>query len=432
MLRNILLGVGVFAALFSILIFSGKLPIGNKANTPQGEVVLWGTFPEESINPIIQSFNPQAKTYRVTYREVRENVFSQTLLEALANGTGPDMILAPHQIILAQSSRLYPFPVTSLSEKNFKDTFVDGATILLSPYGALALPVSVEPLVLFYNRTLLSKHGIASPPQYWDEVLKFAPLLSVKDNKGQFLESGIDLGASNTAYAKDILMAGVSQLGQTAVLVQSNSDGTVVPTVYANTPVVEGGDVLPLSSMVRFFTQFGDPTKSTYTWSEFMGNADDQFVAEKLAMYVGYSGELGTLRARNPKGEFDMTYLPQSRGYNTFATGARMYAIATLKNTKNPTAALNVEAQFSGAGISPSLSQIVGGVPALRAYATTPGLPEVIARSMLVARAWYDSYPAQTTALTATMVSDIIHNRYDVTDAVAIFVSRLQDLYTPR
>ena len=304
MLRNILLGVGVFAALFSVLIFSGKLPIGNNsANTPKGEVVLWGTFPETAINPIIQAFNPQAKTYRVTYKEVRADVFSQTLVEALANGTGPDMILAPHQIILSQASRLYPFPLTSFSEKNFKDTYVDGATLFFSPYGAIALPVSIEPMVLFYNRTLFSKHGIASPPAYWDEVLKFTPSLTVKNSKGQFLEAAIALGAGNVPYAKDILMAGVSELGQIAVLTQYNQEGTLVPSVYANTATTEGGDVLPLSTFVRFVTQFADPTKSTYTWSEFNGLADDQFVSEKLAMYIGYSGELNILRARNPKGD---------------------------------------------------------------------------------------------------------------------------------
>jgi hypothetical protein len=126
-----------------------------------------------------------------------------------------------------------------------------------------------------------------------------------------------------------------------------------------------------------------------------------------------------------------MTYFPQSRGYNTFATGARMYGIATLKTSKNPTASFNVEAQFAGGGISPAISSIVNGVPALRAYSKTPGLSEIVSRSMLVATAWYDSYPMKSMSLVSSMLSDIINNRYGVTDATAIFVSRLQDVYTP-
>jgi hypothetical protein len=42
MLRNILLGLGVFAALFSVLIFSGKLPIGHSTEAAKGEVKFSG------------------------------------------------------------------------------------------------------------------------------------------------------------------------------------------------------------------------------------------------------------------------------------------------------------------------------------------------------------------------------------------------------
>lgn len=428
MVSKILLGVGIFAAVFAMLIFSGKIPIGNKAKTPQGEVILWGTFPETAMNPIIQEFNPQAKTYRVTYREVREDVFNQKLLEALANGTGPDLILAPYQTILSQSSRVYPFPI---GDKEYKDLYVNGASVLYSPHGALALPVSIEPMVLFYNRTLFAKHHIINPPAYWDEVSALVPSLTVQNNRGQFLESGIALGDPTTPYAKEILMAIVAQLGQIPVLSQYNQMGESYMSVIANEPVLADGDVLPLTSAVRFFIQFADPTQRTYSWNQYLGNATDQFVAEKLAMYIGYSGELNTLRARNPRADIEMTSFPQTKDQNTFATGMRMYGIATLRTSKNLNAALTVESQFAGNGISPALSSIVGGVPAFRGYAATPGLSSVIASSMLVATGWYDSFFSQSNNYTMTMLSDILNNRQGVTDAVGTFVSRMQDMYTP-
>lgn len=432
MLSKIFLGVGLFATVFAVLIFSGKLSIGNKQATPQGEVILWGTFPESQMNGIVQEFNPKAKTYRVTYREIAEDVFDQKLVEALANGNGPDMIMAPYQTILGQSARIYPFPITSLSEKAFKDTYIDGAaSAFYGLYGATALPVSVEPMVLFYNRTLFSKHGIINPPQYWDELSTIVPTLTLMNNNGQFVESGIALGAPNTPYMKDILMAIVAQLGQVPVLKQYDQSGAPYLTVIANEPVTTGGDVLPLSSSVRFFAQFADPTQKTYSWNQFAGNADDLFVAEKLAMYLGYSGELQTLRARNPRAEIEMTGLPQTRNYNTFATGMRMYGIATLKTSKNLTAALMTEAQFAGGEVSPKLATIVGGVPALRSFASAPGLSPVISKGMLVARGWQDKFSKQSTDYASTMISDILNNRQTLTDAVSIFVSRLQDLYSP-
>lgn len=429
MIRNILLAGGIIAALISILIFSGKLPVGSPKTVVQGDVVMWGTIPEIDINPTIQTFNNQAKTYRVVYKQVEESIFAQSLLEAIANGTGPDTILAPQQVILSQASKLTPFPLTSLPEKTFKDTYVDGASLFFTPTGALALPVSIEPMVLFYNRALFSKAGIVNPPQYWDDLTKMVPLLTVINARGQFDQSAIAFGTPNTPYAKDIIMTLVSQLGQLPLLVDYSNPEKVYATVLANTPVIEGGDIVPLTTVLRFFTQFSDPTKESYTWSQFSPNAADQFVAEKLAMYIGYSGEKEKLAASNPRLDFEMATLPQTRGYNTFATGMKMYGIATLKSSKNLVAALTVESQFASGNVSVALSSAVGAVPALRTYATTPGLHVVIARSMLVARGWYDTYPRESTAFAATMISDVINNRFGPSDAAAQFVTRIQDFF---
>lgn len=433
MLSKILLGVGIFAAVFAVLIFSGKIPgIGNSASAPQGEVILWGTLPETDVNPIVQSFNPQAKTYRVTYVEVNDADFDRTLLEALANGRGPDLIIAPYQIILAESSRLSPFPITGLGEKQFKDSYIDGASdVFWTPQGALALPVSVEPMVLFYNRTLFSRSGIINPPAYWDEVAYDSTKMTSINARGQFIESGVALGAPNTPYAKDIIMAIVAQLGQSPVIKQYDSVGKAMMTVTANQPVTEGGDVYPLSATARFFAQFADPNQKTYSWNQFAGNADEQFVAEKLAMYIGYSGELPSLRSRNPRAQFDMAMLPQTREYRTFATSMRMSGLAMLSSSRNPLAARTVQAAFAGGDIPTALASAVHGMPPFRNYAATPGLSLVLAQSMLNAHGWQDVFNNQSTTYISAMIADILNNRMSVTDAANTFVSRMQDLYTP-
>jgi ABC-type glycerol-3-phosphate transport system substrate-binding protein len=431
MLPKILLGAGIIATLLSILIFSGKIPLGPQDKKPQGEVVIWGTLPETPMNSITQAYTTQAKTYSVRYVYVPEAGFNQHLLEALASGAGPDMILAPYQTILSQEGRLYPFPITNLPEKNFKDTYVDGANILFGPNGAIALPVTIDPMVLFYNRTLFSKHGIVNPPSTWDEVVAVTPSLIVKKNT-TFIETAIALGTPSVPYAKDIIMSIISQLGQTPVVRIPAPAGGSYFEVMANSPVTEGGEILPLATANRSFTQFGDPGQKVYSWSESLGNASDFFVSEKLAMYIGYASELAVLRARNPRANFEMTYLPQIRGYNTFAMGMRMHAIATLKTSKNLQASLTTQGEFAGAGVAPSIAGIVGAVPAFRAYAATQGLDLVTARSMLVAHGWYDSHPQESDSYIALMISDIINYRYGVNDASSVFVSRLRDVYTKK
>ena len=428
-LRNILLAMGILAALISALLFAKPELLGRGGNDAKGDVLLWGTLPEGDMNAITQLFNPQAKTYAVRYRYIPEAEFDQRLLEALASGVGPDLILTPYQKILSQAQRIQPIPAVSLPEKTFKDMYVDGASILYTPEGAVGLPVSVEPLVLFYNRSLLSKHSVVNPPEFWDEVGTIAPALTVRQNN-KFLESGIALGTPDIPYAKDIIMAIVGQLGQVPVVRIPTQLGQSYFSVQANEPVTEGSQILPLTTTNVFFTQFGDSGQRTYTWNSSFGNATDVFVSEKLAMYIGYSGELSTLRARNPRADIAMTYFPQTRGYNTFVTGMRMYAIATLKSSKNMGAAFATQVQFAGGGVSPSIAAIVGAPPALRSYATTQGLDPVVARSMLVARGWYDSHERESTAYVSTMISDIINYRYGVNDASTMFVGRMRDLYS--
>lgn len=433
MLPKILLGVGIFAAGFSVLIFSGKVPgLGTPSKVVlTGDVMIWGTLPEAPINRLFQEYNAKAKTYRIAYKEVNENVFDQRLVEALANGAGPDLIITPYQTVLSQMGRISPFPVKGMNESLFKNLYVDGASMFfISGYGALALPVSVDPMVLFYNRTLLSKNGTINPPQTWNEVTALIPSLTIQNNRGQFIQSAIALGSENTPYAKDILMAIVGQLGQTPTLKTFDPAGMIYTTFTGNTPVVKGGDVYPLSSSLRFFVQFADPTQKTYTWNQFSGNASDQFVAEKLAMYVGYSSEKASLIARNPRGSgsFEMSIFPQTPEYNTFNTSLHLHGIALLKTTKNYQTALQVQSDFAN---SNSLSEIAGGFPPFRAYLNTQGIDPVVAKSVLNARGWDDMYPKFSSDYTITMISDVLNNRQTISDAANSFVSRMQDLYTP-
>ncbi len=426
MLPKVLLGLGLFATLFSILIFSGKLPLPGKKDTVRGDVILWGTLPEVPMNTVIQSFNPQAKTYAVRYKYIPETDFELRLLEAIASGQGPDMIIAPHQIILSQSERILPFPTT---DKNFREEFIDGASLFSSSQGILALPVSVEPMVLFYNRTLFSRRGIIKPPTYWDEIASLAPVLTRRQG-GQFTESAIALGTPSVSYAKDILMTMVSQLGQVPVIQIANPEGGITLSVQANEPLTEGGDIKPLVAVNRFFTQFGDPGQNAFSWPQTQtADPTDAFIGEKLAMYIGYSGEYQSLKDRNPRGDFQMTTFPQTRGYNTFVTGMRMYGIATLRTTKNKPVSQTVAQQFASIAVAPAIAAIVGGVPPLRTYAITPGLDPVIASSMLVARGWYDTHRKESSIYASSMISDIINYRYGVNDATEIFIGRLRDLY---
>jgi ABC-type glycerol-3-phosphate transport system substrate-binding protein len=433
MFKIIVISSGVIAAVFAVLIFSGKISIGSKSTAPVGEVYVWGTFPQNDTEQFFSQYNTQSKTYHVTYKYIKEESFSSALAEAISLGNGPDAILVPYQKILEQEPKLMPFPITSFSEKDYKSSYVDGTSILWSNNGALALPVAIEPMVMFFNRTLLSKHGIPLPPVYWTDITDQAQKLTINATQGGFIESAIALGSyTNVPYVKDILMAIVNQVGQSGVSksVDTNTSSGFSYLVTANTPIVENGDVFPLAAAFRFFMDFADPSRTTYTWNQFQPSAQDQFVAEKLALYIGYLGDGKIIHERNQKADVDIAFLPQTKGYNTSVTGMRLYGYATLNSAKNKTASLATEASLASSGWGPTFAAIVGAIPAYRSFLVPANVSDTIIQSTLVARGWYDIKPDQSGPIFARMVADVASGRVDITEAVTSFVSRFQTLYT--
>ena len=87
MLRYILPGIAIFAALFAFLVFSCKIPLGScsgaQSKGPTGDLVLWGTLPSEAINPVIQSLTSAggSASYTIQYTEIPEKNFNNTLLK---------------------------------------------------------------------------------------------------------------------------------------------------------------------------------------------------------------------------------------------------------------------------------------------------------------------------------------------------------------
>src|SRR3989344_3461282 len=112
-----------FAAVFSVLVFAGVIPwFGSKSNQFGGEVVLWGTTPETSVTSFFDDFNKaHEKEFKVVYVAKSFDTFDTELVEALASGTGPDMIFLPHDLILRHQDKVSLLPYASFSLRDFKN-----------------------------------------------------------------------------------------------------------------------------------------------------------------------------------------------------------------------------------------------------------------------------------------------------------------------
>src|SRR5574344_2038164 len=125
--KTILLGIGIFAAILAVLIFSGKVPLFNSASKQKltGTVRVWGTIPSMNMTYFVDAFDKEAKTYNMEYTEIPYSEINQKLVMALADGYAPDLIIAPSEIAFANSNRIYPVSPSTISEASFRNMFAD-------------------------------------------------------------------------------------------------------------------------------------------------------------------------------------------------------------------------------------------------------------------------------------------------------------------
>ena len=100
--QTILLFVFSFFIVLAVLIFSGLIPVGKSNDSdanPPVDVVMWGTLPREIFFTINEGIVALAENYSIQYVEKDPSAFGFELIDAIASGVAPDMVLAPHGFI---------------------------------------------------------------------------------------------------------------------------------------------------------------------------------------------------------------------------------------------------------------------------------------------------------------------------------------------
>lgn len=432
MFKKVVIGIAIFSGVFAFLVFSCKLPFGCESSNTKtvGALTMWGTLPAEKVTDTLNRFNSAAKTYSITYQEIPEDKFEGVLVSALANGEGPDLIFADYKTILSQRERISAFPFTSFPVNDFKNSYIDGASIFLTNDGILAFPITVEPLMMFVNRDIISKNGVPTTPLYWDEVLSVVPQLTKKDADGRLLSYGIGLGSmTNVVHAKEIIISLILSLGQVPV----NVDASGYLHFTGNNPASEESVVLPLRESLKLFTQFSDPSKETYSWNSFTGMTDkDAFAAGKLAFYIGYSGEYKEIAEKNERLNFYLSQLPQPRGYDSRANSMQMHAIAVMKRTPQnlKMTAYTAQSTLATSLYANSIGQATSKLSPIRSVlAQDQNLDSGLKSSILVTKGWYDLQKEYSTMYLTTAVDDIVSGKKSGSQAAQDFVNMINERY---
>ncbi len=411
----IIIIVFIALAIFGILVFSGAISIG-KNDTPGalGTVVLWGTVKGSTMTPLIEEFNNVNRAFTVKYAQKEAETFDQDLLEALAEGSGPDMFFLPDNLAFHYANKIFPIPFTSYSLASFKNNYASAGEVFLTSKGILAFPFSIDPLVMYYNRSVLDSNFIVSPPVFWDDLVGMIPKLTKKDDSNKIIKSAIALGHfSNVVHAKDIVSALFMQAGNKIVTEKDGIFNSNLNTLNTKSN---------LGSILKFYTDFANPDKDVYSWNRLFLNSNDAFSKEDVAFYLGFASELMSLVNKNPNQNLGVAPIPQMKGANFKVTASHVMGLAILSSSKNLNTAFSAASLMSTGDFASKFAIATGTAPARRdllKLKPADSYSPIVYDSALYAKSWIDPSDKDTNNIFRNMIDGVLSNNMTVENAIS-------------
>ncbi len=292
----------------------------------------------------------------VKVRKVRYDEFDRLFANALADDVGPDVVSMHTRWLRKYTRRLSPMPRSVNMARVFKAGGIggDGIEVQEETVGmpsvssvrndyvktvaedvvvgnkVYGLPLSIDTLAIYYNKDLLDRAGVPTPPRSWDDLLDAIKASTRFGSDGRIIQAGAALGgAENIANSFDILsllmmQSGVRMASGNRVTFQSGS--------------VRANEQHPLLRALDFYTDFANPLKESYTWNERMGNALDEFVRGKVVFYFGFGYDFNRIKRRAPGLNVGVLPVPQLNNSNP-KNVANYWVESVVAKSKNKDAA---------------------------------------------------------------------------------------------
>ncbi len=409
-----LIGCGFFV-LVGTIIFSTAKSGGGVAASP---VHIWGFVDTNEFQSVLESSGLAGdKTLQITYEQKNKDTFDTDFVTALADGYAPDVFFAEQDTVVKHASRMIEIPYSSYPQRSFQDTFAEGAEVFLTNTGVRIIPLSIDPIVLYWNRNLFTNAGLTNPPTTWASYPAYInQLFTKKEGFLDITQTALPFGTwDNIQDAKGIVSTLILQGGGTVT--DTTTSGALISTL----PNGGSTGISPAEAALNFFVDFSNPQKNVYTWNRSLPNSLDYFAAGRAATYLGYASEYKTIQEKNPNLNFDISLAPQ--GANpTKVTYARIGGLALSKSAADPAAAVRVMYGLSNPDALTTYTNLINAAPSRRDMLNAPdsgnATETVVYDSAIIARTWLDPDKNKTTSIFADMVNSIISGRKKISDSV--------------
>lgn len=426
--QMVVFGILIVSIIAGVLMFATRQSSVGDELTP---VTMWGTLSEQDITLYEDFINDNLTGdevgVQIVYTQFNEDEFESELIEALASGEGPDTVILDDEMLLRHENKLFTIDYEFFPQLQFQNSFIQAGEVLLRESGIVGLPLSIDPMVMYWNRNMLNNEGISQAPEYWDEFIDIVPKVVKRDNTSAITKAAIGMGGStNINNAKEILISMTQQGGNKIIIYDQEKDE--FKTIFSQR---NGRPFSPAESALSYFAQFSNPTRNVYSWNRALPNSQEMFLTDDLAFYFGFASERVSIIERNPNLNFAVSLFPQSRLSEIDATDGKMKFLAILNKSQNITAAFhtistmtspkNIEAFANITGLPPVRREVLSEVPSL-AY------QDVFNRSALIAEPFMDPDPEETDKIFESMIEAVITGRSGSSEAVSRANSELDSL----
>lgn len=431
----------LIAVLLVPLIPIGLLALGvikRPVNTPKTvELTVWTSHDDiKAYETLVKSYNQVRPYIKITIEQVTPDNYTSRLKDAWARGKGPDVFelpassigefaddfvlpippttkvftYVPRKVFFRKEVEIQQTTIPSITvaqlSKDFADVVSDDVVRNDNIYG---LPLSLDTLVLYYNRDILRSGNIVEPPKTWGQLAGMVPKLTIADEQGKILQSAIPLGtAANVAHAADIISLLFLQDGVT----MNGPDGSVL----LDQSLSSEGTNLGVNALT-FYTSFSNPNKQSYSWNADQPNSREAFIRGKTALYIGYGSDQHEIETKTSI-NFGVAPIPhlQTDGKDALLTPAgnalqvnygNYSVLSVFQRTNNPHEAWNfvqfITKQPQYAALYLNATKRVGALRSMLAQQQEDPSQSVFAEQAISARSWYHGR-------NATAVTQYLHD----------------------
>ncbi len=423
---------GTAVLLVIILMVTGIAPGLLTDAEKGGSFSMWGLESNDAWKKIIEPFNAGRAgntAIDIRYSEMNEATVETNLINVLASSKPPDLLVVPSTMLTRQKNKFRAAPVGILNNTTIQANYSDAVSFFqvktASGPTVMGIPIYGDALMLYSNNDILSRHLIPNPPVTWDDFLTMARETTEKDRAGNIIVSGAAMGrADNISHADRIMEALFLQFGEPII----TESGKVV---FAE-PNDETKEVVasPAASALQFFLDFGNPRKTSYTWSSTLPEARTLFLNGKLTFYIGFMSEYKKLITQNPHLDIRVSMIPQlARAPRPVTTGT-MYALMVPARAQNSIHAWTFASYMTNQWASEAIAQSIGLMPPLRGtvlkYKSDP-VKSVFANSVFAMKLWQNPAPEKVRTIFKSMIQNASSNRDSLTSILSDTRARLRE-----